>query len=180
VCGRRPTGGGSGRKEISIVATEGKGIVLLPGEGETVSLPGNEISFIHRKPDSAYSLVEWAAAPRAPGTPLHIHQVTDEGFYVLEGTFGFRVGEETVEAAAGAYVFAPKGIEHASWNEGPSPAKMLITMSPPGLERYFEELAEGLAGAGDSAGAAMEVRRTLSEEHDIEVVGPPPGQGAGA
>jgi len=106
--------------------------------------------------------------------------VTDEGFYVLEGTFGFRVGEETVEATAGAFVFAPKGIEHAYRNKGPSPAKMLIAMSPPGLERYFEELAQGLAGAGDSAEAAMEVRRALSEEHDIEVVGPPPGQGAGA
>ena len=46
----------------------------------------------------------------APGTPLHTHAVADEGFYVLEGTFGFRVGEETVEAAAGAFVFAPKGV----------------------------------------------------------------------
>src|ERR671921_748165 len=27
---------------------------LLPGEGETVSLPGNTISFVHREPDSAY------------------------------------------------------------------------------------------------------------------------------
>jgi mannose-6-phosphate isomerase-like protein (cupin superfamily) len=89
VCGRRPTGGGSGRKEISIVATEGEGTVLLPGEGQTVSLPGNEISFIRRNPDGAYSLVEWVAAPGAPGTPLHTHAVTDEGFYVLEGTFGF-------------------------------------------------------------------------------------------
>ena len=78
----------------------------------------------------------------------------DEGFYVLEGIFGFQVGDRAVEAAAGAFVFAPKGIEHAYWNKGPSPAKRLITI--------------------------MEVRRTLSEEHDIEVVGPPPGQGAGA
>jgi hypothetical protein len=53
VCGRSPTRGG-GRKEISIVAPDGKGIVLLPGEGETVSLPGNKISFVHREPDSAY------------------------------------------------------------------------------------------------------------------------------
>ena len=154
------------------MATEGEGTVLLPGEGATVSLPGNEISFLRRQPDGAYSLVEWLAAPGAPGTPLHTHAVTDEGFYVLEGTFGFRVGEETVEAA-GAFVFASKGVEHAYWNRGPSPAKMLITISSPGFERYFEELAEGLAGAGDPAEAAMEVRRTLSEKHDIEVVGPP-------
>ena len=36
------------------MATDGKGIVLLPGEGETVSLPGNTISFVHREPDSVY------------------------------------------------------------------------------------------------------------------------------
>lgn len=163
----------SGRKGISIVATNGKGIVLLPGEGETVSLPGNRISYVHREPDSAYSLVEWVAEPEVTGTPLHIHRVTDEAFYVLEGTFGFRVGEETVEAAAGSFVFAPKGIEHAYWNLGPVPAKMLITISPPGFERYFEDLAEGLATVDASDEAAMDLRRTLSEKYDIEVLGPP-------
>ena len=110
----------------------------------------------------------------AYGRPsLHIHRVTDEAFYVLEGTFGFQVGEETVEGSAGAFVFAPKGIVHAFWNQGPSPARMLLMMSPPGFERYLEELAEGLATVGDSEEAAMELRRTLSEKHDIEVVGPP-------
>jgi len=170
--GHRSTREG-GRKEISAVTTDGKGIVLLLGESETISLSGNRISFVHRKPDSAYSLLEWVAAPGVPGTPLHIHRATDEAFYVLEGTFGFQVGEETVEAPAGAFVFAPKGIEHAYWNLGPSPAKMLITISPPGFERYFEELAEGLASVGDSEEAVMDLRRTLSAKHDIEVVGPP-------
>jgi hypothetical protein len=50
---------------------------------------------------------------------------------------------------------------------------MLLMMSPPGFERYLEELAEGLATVGDSEEAAMELRRTLSEKHDIEIVGPP-------
>ena len=155
------------------MATDGKAVVVLAGEAEIVSLPGSRISFVHREPDSAYALVEWVAEPRAPGTPLHIHEVTDEGFYVLEGSFGFQVGEEAVEAAAGAFVFAPKGVEHAYWNQGSSSARMLITMSPPGFEQYFEELAEGLASAGDSAEAAVEVRRALTAKHDIEVVGPP-------
>ena len=66
----------------------------------------------------------------------------------------------------------PKGLEHAFWNKGPTPARMLIMMSPPGFERYFEELAEGLASAGEDEEAAMSVRTTLSEKHDIEVVGP--------
>ncbi len=155
------------------MAINGGGVVLLPGEGKTVSLPGNEITFVHGKPDGAYSLVEWVAAPSVPGTPLHIHRITDEAFYVLEGTFGFQLGERTVEGAAGAFFLVPTGLEHAFWNQGSSPAKMLVTMSPPGFERYFEELAEGLAAIGDDAEAALSVRRALSEKHDIEVVGPP-------
>ncbi len=158
---------------INIVATDGKGIVLLPGEGETVSLPGNKITVVHVEPDGAYSLVEWVSAPGVPGTPLHIHRITDEAFYVLEGTFGFQVGERTVDGAAGAFFYVPKGLEHAFWNQGPTPARMLIMISPPGFERYFEELAEGLASAGEDEEAAMSVRKTLSEKHDIEVVGPP-------
>ena len=50
---------------------------------------------------------------------------------------------------------------------------MLITISPPGFERYFEELAEGLAAAGDDEEEAMSVRKALSVKYDIEVVGPP-------
>ncbi len=149
-------------------------IVLLQGEGESVSLPGNEVRFVHAQSEGgAFSLVEWAAAPGFPGPPLHIHRVTDEAFYVLEGTFGFQVGKETRDADAGTFVFAPKGLAHTFWNQGPTRARMLVTLSPPGFERYFEELAEGLANVGDDAEAAMSVRKALSEKHDIEVVGPP-------
>ena|SRR5215210_4323487 len=147
--------------------------IIPPGEGSTVSLPGNEVTFVHSGPDSAYSLLEWKAAPDVPGTPLHIHRMTDEAFYVLEGMFGFQAGEQTVEALPGAFVFVPKGLAHAFWNAGPTLAKMFITVSPPGFERYFEDLAEGLAAAGNSATAVTEVRKMLSKKHDIEVVGPP-------
>ncbi len=151
------------------------GLVLPPGDGKTVRLPGNEITFLRRGATGgeAYSLVEWIASPGVPGTPLHIHRITDEAFYVVEGTFGFQVGQRTVEAARGTFLVAPKGLEHAYWNQGATPARILITMSPPGFEQYFEELAEGLAAVGEDAEAAMSVRKALSEKHDIEVVGPP-------
>jgi quercetin dioxygenase-like cupin family protein len=88
--------------------------MLPPGEGKTVSFSGttfsgNRLTFLYREPDAAYSIVEWAAAPSAPGTPLHLHRATDEAFYVLEGTFGFRVGDRTLEAPAGTFVFVPGG-----------------------------------------------------------------------
>ena len=147
--------------------------VLLPGQGKTVLFSGNGLTFVYAESESAYSLLEWDAAPGAPSTPLHLHRATDEAFYILEGTFGFQVGNGTLELTAGAFVFVPRGLEHAYWNEGTTPAKMLITISPPGFERYFEELAEGLAAGGDDADAAMEFRKELSEKYDIEVVGPP-------
>jgi quercetin dioxygenase-like cupin family protein len=134
MCSHNPARRG-GRKGINIVATDGKGMVLLPGEGETISMPGNKMSFVHREPDSAYSIVEWVAEPGPPGLSVHIHRLTDEALYVLEGTFGLQLGEETVEASAGAFVFAPEGIMHAFWTQGPSPAKMLVMMFPPGIVR---------------------------------------------
>jgi len=155
------------------VETDSKGIVLLAGERETISMPGNEVSFVHREPDSAFSMVEWSLEPWAPGSSIHIHRKTDEAFYVLEGTLGFQLGEETVEAPAGAFVSASKGTVHGFWNQGPTPARMLVMMSPPEFWRYIKELAEGLAEAGDDAQAALRVRKRLSEKYDVEVVGPP-------
>lgn len=150
---------------------------LLPGQGKTVAFSGtfsgNGLTFVYGGPDSAYSLVEWDAAPGAPSTPLHLHRATDEAFYILEGTFGIQVGNRTLELSAGAFAFVPRGHEHAYWNEGTTPAKMLITISPPGFERYFEELADGLTAVGDDPEAAMSLRKALSEKHDVEVVGPP-------
>ena len=156
------------------MAVDERGSVMLtPGEGITVSFSGNRVTLVHGHPGGAYSVVEWVSEPGIPGPPLHIHRKTDEAFYVLEGTFGFLAGEKTFEGGAGAFVFVPKGLEHTYWNEGKTPAKMLITISPPGFERYFEELAAGLEAAGDDEQAAMRVRRALSEKYDIEVVGPP-------
>jgi quercetin dioxygenase-like cupin family protein len=147
--------------------------MVLPGEGKTVSFSGNRVTLIHGQPSGFYSVVEWVSQPGVPGTPLHIHSTTDEALYVVEGMFLFLAVERTFEEAEGAFVFAPKGLEHIYWNEGKTSSKMLITISPPGFERYFEELAEGLEAAGDDEQAAMSVRKALSEKYDIEVVGPP-------
>jgi quercetin dioxygenase-like cupin family protein len=145
--------------------------VFPRGEGKTVSFSGNRVTFVYGEPGTAYSAVEWAAAP---GTPPRLHCSTDEGFYILEGNFGFRVGDWTFEALVGTFIFVPRGVEHAFWNEGNTEARLLSTVSPPGFEGcYLEELAEGLAAAGDDAQAAARLRERLSKKYDIEVVGPP-------
>ena len=104
---------------------------------------------------------------------MHVHHVTDEAFYVLDGTFGFQAGDDTVDGPTGAFVHVPKGLAHTYWNQGARPARLLIVISPSGFESYFEELSKGLATAGDSPEEAIRVRQRLSATYDIEVVGPP-------
>ena len=150
-----------------------KGMVLGPGGGKTLPLGPHQIRFVYREAGSPYALIEWMAPPAVPGPPLHVHWVTDEAFYVLGGTFGFQAGDETVDGPPGAFVLIPKGLAHTYWNQGSTPARVLILISPPGFESYFEDLSEGLAASGDSQEEAMRVRQRLSAKHDIEVVGPP-------
>jgi mannose-6-phosphate isomerase-like protein (cupin superfamily) len=149
-------------------------VALAPGEGKQLTVGPHQVRMVYRGESCPYALVEWLAPPSVPGPPLHIHQATEEAFYVLDGTFGFQAGSETFEGPAGAFVFIPRGLVHTYWNQGSTPARLLIFISPPGFEQYFEALAEGLAGAGDSSEAAMEVRQRLTATYDIEVVGPPP------
>jgi uncharacterized RmlC-like cupin family protein len=103
---------------------------------------------------------------------VHIHHRTDEGFYVLMGTFGFLRDDTTIEAGAGSHVIVPKGHPHTFWNAGSGPARCLIILTPPGFEAYFGELSRGLARV-ESEDAAMQLRKELSATFDIEVVGPP-------
>ena len=71
----------------------------------------------------------------------HIHSREDELSYVLEGTIWARVGDREVEAAAGDYVWKPRGVLHTFWNAGPAPARILEVISPGGFEQLFEEVA---------------------------------------
>jgi mannose-6-phosphate isomerase-like protein (cupin superfamily) len=97
-----------------------------------------------------FVLVEWRAAPdtspERPVAGLHVHHEDDEAWYVLEGTLGFRVGDEIVVAPAGSGVLVPKGTPHSYWNAGEVEARYVLVMSPR-TARLVEELH---AGTGES------------------------------
>ncbi len=139
---------------------------------DQVELIGVTVTFVAMPPGAPYSLIEWDARVGSPSPPLHVHHRTDEGFYVMSGTFGFLVDGEKSSASTGTHVLAPKGRPHTFWNAGRTPARCLIVLSPPGFEAYFRELGPLLAAAGSEADT-IEARRSLSTRYDIEVVGPP-------
>jgi len=83
-----------------------------------------------------------AVVPPNGGPPFHIHQHEDETFYVLEGTPTFRLGDDTIVAGPGDFVNVPKGTPHCFHNASDAPVRMILTFTPAGIERFFEETLE--------------------------------------
>jgi quercetin dioxygenase-like cupin family protein len=72
------------------------------------------------------------------GAPPHVHTREDEAMYVLEGEIVAQVGSATFRAAAGDFVFMPRGVQHA-WDVVGERARVLILATPGGLERFLDE-----------------------------------------
>ena len=65
--------------------------------------------------------------------PLHVHHKEDEGFWILDGSATFEVGDQTIDANAGDYVFGPRDIPHR-YRSGPDGCRMLFIFTPGGFE----------------------------------------------
>lgn len=132
-----------------------KAIIRRPGEGKSIRLAGHPMTFLVTGNDTRHtSMFEWTI-PAGFSTGLHVHRVQEETFYVLEGECDWQVGNERVHATPGTYLFLPPGVPHNIGNASDKPARVLMTVSPPGHERYFEELAEMVAHGGAAHPAAI-------------------------
>jgi quercetin dioxygenase-like cupin family protein len=157
--------------------------LLGPVQGEVVHLLALGVRFLidGERTGGAFSLVEHPLPPRALGAPLHTHHHEDEYSYVLEGRFGVRLGDDTLEAGPGDLLFKPRGVAHAFWNAGDEPARLLELISPAGFENYFREMAPLLAATErDRAAIDQVVARyqldidfttipTLAEQHNLRL-----------
>ena len=105
--------------------------------------PGDHYTFLVTREESggAYFTME-ALVPPGGGPPPHIHTREDEAFYLLEGELEFRLGEETITATPGDFVNVPRGLVHNFRNVGADTARMVLTFTPAGIERWFEETLE--------------------------------------
>ncbi len=100
------------------------------------------------------------------GPPLHLHHDQDEWFYVTEGKFDIRVGDNVFSLAPGDSVLAPKGIPHSFRNTSQT-GRLMVTFLPAGtMEEFF--------AAGSAAGQMSPPEfAKLFELHGMQVVGPP-------
>lgn len=105
--------------------------------------PGDVYTFLvtGEESDGAYFAME-AIVPPGGGPPRHIHTKEDETFYVLEGECEIRLGDETVTAGPGDFVNVPRGQVHCFHNATSSVVRMILTFTPSGIEKFFEETLE--------------------------------------
>ncbi len=152
------------------MASNDSGVVLGPGEGKTVPVPGHKITHkvVGVDTDGAYSLLEVELT--GDGPPQHIHKGEDETFYVLEGEVKFLLGETTSIAKAGSFVSIPRGTVHAFCRVDKKNAKLLATFTPAGMEKFFDEAVDLDVTDTEAYVAKAE---ELAEKYNMEVVGPP-------
>jgi quercetin dioxygenase-like cupin family protein len=119
---------------------DAKAVIRKPGEGRTILLAGKPMVFLVTGQDTKHtSMFDWTV-PAGFSTGRHVHRVQEETFYVLEGEAEWEIGDQKVRAPAGTYVFIPPGVPHNIANTSDKPMRLLMTVSPPGHEHYFEEL----------------------------------------
>lgn len=94
------------------------------------------------------SLVEHPIGPRGLAAPMHRHTREDEYSFVLEGRWGFQLGDDIVYGEPGDLVYKPREVWHSFWNADDEPARLLEIISPAGFEQFFVELSALLAAGG--------------------------------
>jgi quercetin dioxygenase-like cupin family protein len=128
-------------------ATQGKIDVLGPEDGKYAQVGPMGVRFmVGPERGGGFSMVEHPIPPRALGAPLHTHTHEDEHTYVLEGEVGVQVGDDVALARTGDLVFKPRGVQHAFWNAGDTPARVLEIISPAPFVKYFEEIEPKMMG----------------------------------
>lgn len=114
---------------------------LKAGEGKAFWVVGDLYTVLASGDDTggAYALIH-AEVPPGGGPPPHIHGREDEAFYVIEGEIAFRADGRDIVGMPGMWITLAKGSLHQFKNTGRGTAKMLIVVSPSGLEKFFAEV----------------------------------------
>ena len=119
--------------------------------------------------DGAYVVLEVPTPPDA-GPSLHTHRIENEWFYVLEGEYEIKVGEQIYRLEPGGSAYGPRLIPHTWHCVSTTPGRLLVISQPAGhLEAFVEDLVKLTpAQLIDPA-----VEKALFEKYEIEMAGAP-------
>ena len=152
-----------------------KGFKVNAGEGRFhghIQLKGVNANILDVKisgkdTNGALAVFEQTSLSPKRGTPLHVHPLQDELFYVLDGEYLFQVGDEKFSLKVGETIFLPRQVPH-SWIQLSERGKMIVTFQPAGkLEEFFVTMA-----ALKTPPTPEEIAKIFAD-HEMNVVGPP-------
>ncbi|MFI9583717.1 cupin domain-containing protein [Streptomyces sp. NPDC052236] len=165
------------------------GLILPPGQGRKLITKAQEVTFKATKAQGSSVSIFEVVVPPGFDVGAHVHNDSQEFFYVLEGELQLLAfepakrteeswhdwespdGDRVVRATEGACMFVPPGIPHAFRNATDKPARMLFQSYPsPDHERYFEEIAEIWAAGGGSVDADAVER--MRQRYDVSQLTP--------
>jgi quercetin dioxygenase-like cupin family protein len=142
--------------------TDRRGYALPAGAGREILFHGTRIHVkVGHTEGAAYSLIEMAHPPNI-GPALHRHPGGDEAFYVLEGNYEIRCGNDLFAGTAGSFVFVPRGAPHG-YTVGPHGGRILV-VTPAGLDRYFAEVADRLTHGPVSMDVEAEIAARYGQD----------------
>jgi quercetin dioxygenase-like cupin family protein len=151
------------------------GHVIGAGEGERIWIVGDTMTFKATGESTGGGLVllENLTAPGG-GPPPHVHTGEDEFFYVLDGRFEIRIGDELHAVGPGAFAYVPRGTVHNFRNVADAESRILVGFTPGGMDGFFRE--SGVPAADDGPAPPLgdvEIARTMiaAQKHGLELVG---------
>lgn len=144
-----------------------QGIFFEPGEGIALSARGSSMLFkaVADTTGGTFSLMERELPVSNRRPQPHRHE-GPEGFYVLEGSIEFVVGDQSRMGGPRFWALVPGGVAHTFGNAGESPARLLIIHAP-AADAYFVELQ---ALWRETEPPTPEEERALMRRHGLEPV----------
>lgn len=118
-----------------------------------------------------FTLLDYRVPPDFAAPPvLHHHTREDWAAYVTEGELTFTFPDGEVDAGTGTTVFVPAGCDFAWRNAHDEPARFLAVHAPGGFDRFFVDVAEGIAqhGGAPTPETMRQVIPPLWERYGIE------------
>ncbi|WP_198536062.1 MULTISPECIES: cupin domain-containing protein [Pseudofrankia] len=162
-------------RKVEIARPEDPALTHLAVVGDTYT-----VLFSGEQTAGRFAMLDMLIPPGG-GPPPHRHDF-EECFRVLEGSVEVRVRDlPPIWLKAGESANIPANAAHAFRNAARVPARLLCTVAPAGLERYFAEFGDLVptrtSPAPSLSNAEREVRLrravALAPEYGMEVLLPP-------
>lgn len=158
----------------TLQGTTDEGHAIPAGGGERIWIVGDTMTLLAtgERTGGGLVLLENVTAPGG-GPPPHVHTREDEFWYVLDGTFEIRIGEEVHALGPGGFAYAPRGTVHNFRNTADTPSRVLVGFRPGGMEGFFRD--SGRPAVDDGPAPPLdddEIARTLAaaSRYGVEAV----------